>query len=380
MTVLDVDVVVVGAGFAGLMAADRLSRIGYSVAIADQAQRTLAGTSSRNEGWLHAGTYHSLSVADEGEAVAVAQRCRYGWQEIQRRYPECVEVEPLRAVAIVHEHDRDRALARWGAAGVGHTELRGAALEALRADITLDGEDAFEVDDIGINTRILASGLIAELRARGTHIILGARISGTVDGAMQIATADGTRSVSYRYIVCAAGYGLPQACDDLGLPPVTLRYWRSHLVSLPRLAARSVFGVAPDQAAMINHDAWSIVGLNEDAVVVEEPTFAVHDGVASRLLDRIRSRFRTVDLDAARVTACVKVDYAPDPGQPRSLNVRTIPLATDVLALLPGKMTESPYSANAVAARVFQTLGQPEVTRRPIDDYDIETELETLSA
>jgi glycine/D-amino acid oxidase-like deaminating enzyme len=107
------DVIIIGAGFAGLMCADRLSRLGFSTVVVDRAPQTLAGTSSRNEGWLHAGTYHAQSIADPTEAIAVARRCRYGWNEIRRRFPECVEPEPHQAVAIVPADRVEPAVGRW---------------------------------------------------------------------------------------------------------------------------------------------------------------------------------------------------------------------------------------------------------------------------
>ncbi len=367
------DVIVIGAGFAGLMAADRLSRMGYSVLIVDHAPKALAGASSRNEGWLHAGTYHSVSVRDEAEAIAVARRCRYGWAEIQRRFPECVELESSRSVAIVPEHDHPTTEHRWRSAGVGFSELPARAVRELRSEVHLSSEElAFEVDDVGINTRILASSLTAELVSRSVRFMLEARVRGRTGQALDVVGRNGVEQVRYRYIVCAAGYGLGSACADLDLPPVELRYWRSHLVSLPRLSRRSVFSTAAGEAAMINHGAWSIVGLNEDATIVAEPCFEVDDGVAERLIERVEYRFRTADRAATRKTACIKVDYAQEVSAARSVNVRTIPLAPDVLALLPGKMTESPFSANAVAAAVFEALGNASITERPIDAEDVQ--------
>lgn len=367
------DVIVIGAGFAGLMAADRLSRMGYSVLIVDHAPKALAGTSSRNEGWLHAGTYHALSVRDETEAIAVARRCRYGWAEIQRRFPECVELDPSRSVAIVPERARPLTEHRWRSAGVGFSEMPAPAVQELRSEVRLSSEEvAFEVDDVGINTRILASSLTAELVSRGARFRLSARVRGRQGDAIDLITADGVERVHYRYIVCAAGYGLGAACADLDLAPVELRYWRSHLVSLPRLSARSVFSTEAGEAAMINHGEWSIVGLNEDATIVAEPIFEVDGAVAERLVERVEHRFKNVHRSTIRKTACIKVDYAPEVGAARSLNVRTIPLAPNVLALLPGKMTESPFSANAVAAAVFQALGNSSVTERPIDAFGVQ--------
>ena len=366
------DVVVVGAGFAGLMCADRLSRLGYTVTIVEKAPAALAGTSSRNEGWLHAGTYHALSVRDRREAAAVAKRCRFGWEEIQRRFSECVEAEKGKAIAILPEAQLAESLSRWEEARVGHARLSGSQYGQLTEHVRVGADEAaFAVDDLGINTRMLAASLLAELRNRGVRILLGARILGRSDDRLHVATADEAFDLTHRFIVCAAGFETERACADLEIPPVQVRLWRSHLVTAPKVAPVSVFGVAPQQAAMINHGAWSIIGFNEDATVVDRPTFDVDPVIADRLEEAVRWRFPKADLSAAKRTACVKVDYAVHENSVRSLNVRMLPVLDNAVVVLPGKMTEAPYSANVVASHVFEMLGQGSVTARPIDTYEL---------
>ncbi|MEU8998351.1 FAD-dependent oxidoreductase [Streptomyces caniferus] len=371
-SVMSCDIVVVGAGFAGLLCADRLSRLGYQVTIVEKAPATLAGTSSRNEGWLHAGTYHALSVRDRREAVAVAKRCRFGWEEIQRRFPECVEVEKDKAVAILPEAQLTESLSRWDEARVGHSRLSAAQCERMADHVRIGSDEAaFAVDDLGINTRMLAASLIAELRTRGVRILLDAQILGRTSDRLQIKTAHGTFDLTHRFIVCAAGFETERACSDLDIPPVQVRLWRSHLVTLPKVAPVSVFGVAPQQAAMINHGGWSIIGFNEDATVVDSPTFDVDSAIANRLEEAVRWRFPMADMRSTKRTACVKVDYATDENSARSLNIRMLPVLDNAVVVLPGKMTEAPYSANVVASHVFTMLGQGSVTARPIDNYEL---------
>jgi glycine/D-amino acid oxidase-like deaminating enzyme len=362
-----VDVLIVGAGFAGLMCADRLSRLGYDVLLLDSGAQMLAGTSSRNEGWLHAGTYHAQSIDNRAEAMAVARRCRYGWEEVRRRFPECVENEPRPTIVVVPDSRADEARDRWEEAGVGHHRVAvptGGVVDGVRVG---PDEVAFACDDVGINSRMLGASLAASLRTRGVRFALGARIVGRSNGTAQVQTAQGVQSVHHSFVVVAAGFGMEAACRDLELSTAPVRLWRSHLVTLPRVASRSAFSIAPDHASMINHGDWSIIGLNEDAEVVPRPTFDVDPEVAGRLARRVRERFPDADLSAASFTACVKVDHAPRPDAPRSLNVRMVDLDEDAVALLPGKMTEAPVSANVVATRVFEALDHDGMTSRPVD-------------
>ncbi|WP_328789406.1 hypothetical protein [Streptomyces sp. NBC_00273] len=167
---------------------------------------------------------------------------------------------------------------------------------------------------------------------------------------------------------------MERACKELELPAVQVRFWRSHLVTVPKVAPVSVFGIAPQQAAMINRDQWSIVGFNEDATIVDAPTFEVDAEVADRLDEAVRWRFPQADMTRSQRTACVKVDYTEHTGSARSLNIRMLPLGESAVVVLPGKMTEAPYSANVVASHVFSVLGQRNVTRRPMDSYDLITQ------
>lgn len=128
----DFDVAVIGGGFAGLLVADRLSTLGYRVAVCEQSPRLLAGTSSRNEGWLHAGTYHATSISDEAEAVAVAKRCLMGWREYRARFPHAVETASHPAVAVVPEVRVAEVEQRWELAGVAFNRLSNSAVSPVK--------------------------------------------------------------------------------------------------------------------------------------------------------------------------------------------------------------------------------------------------------
>jgi glycine/D-amino acid oxidase-like deaminating enzyme len=231
------------------------------------------------------------------------------------------------------------------------------------------GEDeaVFQVDDVGINSRMLGASLELELQLRHVRFLLDARIEGCDAGVLRLDQHGSTVEVRHKFLINATGYGLNQASRELGLPETPVRFWRSHLVILPRLAPRSVFSIAADHAAMINHGEWSIVGLNEDAQIVPGPTFEVDPQLAKHHADRVQERFPRADFSTAQHTACVKVDYARSVDAVRSLNVRVLDLADRALAVLPGKMTEAPFSANAVAAQVFAALGNEGVSLRPVD-------------
>jgi hypothetical protein len=342
-------------------------RLGYRVAVIDKAPEILAGTSSRNEGWLHAGTYHAASIADRSQARVVASRCQYGWNQIRREYPECVEEEPEPTFAIVREASKPDVLGRWEECSVEHRPARQSEISRLADDVSFEpDETAYAVGDIGINVRILAARLTASIREGGGEFFLGATVRACGPGALKLTGAEADQ-VCYRLLICSTGYATVSACAELGVPAPNIRLWRSHLITAPRLAPASVFAVAPLEAAMINHGDWSVVGLNEDASIVPEPVFDADPDVVAQLTTALLRRFPSVDRSALEAMACVKVDVLDAPQAVRSLNVRISWLTESVMSVLPGKMTETPYTADKVASLAFERLDTPRVRHRPID-------------
>ncbi|MFF9011055.1 NAD(P)/FAD-dependent oxidoreductase [Streptomyces goshikiensis] len=361
------DVAILGAGFAGLMCARKLTRLGYRVAVIEPLTEVLGGASSRNEGWLHAGTYHALSIGDRDQARQVAERCRYGWEQIRRDFPEALEPEGHAAIAIVSEDRVAESARRWDSAGVGYRPASARDLKVVVGDVAIGpNERPFLVDDLGLDVRVLAARLGHEIRAAGGVILTGHRPTALGESSVQL-TGGPTRTLHFRTLLLATGYATSKVCGELGLEPPAIRLWRSHLIALPRLTGPSVFSVAGGHAAMINHGPWSIAGLNEDAEIVPEPTFEPNPEVARRLVEAVVARFPRADISAAHVTACVKVDVIEAPNAARSLNIRVGELAQDVLYVLPGKMTEAPFTADVVAREIVGRLGMPGVCDRPID-------------
>ncbi|MGO4341257.1 NAD(P)/FAD-dependent oxidoreductase [Pedococcus sp. 2YAF34] len=366
---LDCDVVVLGAGIAGLLSARRLVGMGYRVVVVDPAEQVMSGASSRNEGWLHAGTYHSMSIGDPVQAAVVAKRCIYGWEQLHRDFPECIEPEARPTLAIVREDQAERALQRWGAAGVGHRELDPSLRREFDEDVvTTDSERVFEVRDRSVNVRILGARLVNELLRAGATLLLGARPRRGEDGAIVL---DGTHglTVRHRLLVLATGFATGAVCRELGLAGPEIRLWQSHLAIMPRLSPMSVFSVAPREAAMANHGDWSVVGLNEDAYLVPEPTFVPRADGTDNLLRAIAERFRRSAPEQAKVTSCVKVDVRQQGDDARSLNIQVEWLDDTTLCVLPGKMTEAPFAADYVSHQVFARLHTDVVTRRPLEAH-----------
>jgi L-2-hydroxyglutarate oxidase LhgO len=68
-TEIKTDISIVGAGVTGLMLTNKLTDLGYRVALVDRQSCAAGGPSTKNEGWLHKGTYHATSIANEDQSV-----------------------------------------------------------------------------------------------------------------------------------------------------------------------------------------------------------------------------------------------------------------------------------------------------------------------
>ena len=363
------DVVVAGAGLAGLAIALRLRSQGHSVCVVEKGGRIGLGSSTQNEGWLHAGTFHATSVRDPVEAVRIAQRCIQGHERISKYAPECVEPEDTPSLAIVHDGELEHALERWDRASVAVSRASRSEREAIDADVRLAADEhVFRVADVGINTRMLFSRYLQDLAALHVPVLLDTRVAGWTGTTLELVQGDHEISLGCDHVVVAAGYGSAAALDELGLPGVGFRYWLSHLCVTPRLSRSAVFSIAAGEAAMMTHGEISITGLNQDATLVDEPRFMPTEEGRAALLRALSARFRHVPAAAdVLVTACTKVDFALEASSSRSLNISVTEAAPNVTVALPGKMTETPCVADEVARKVFGALGNAYIALRPMD-------------
>src|SRR6185436_11411461 len=85
------DVAIIGAGALGLITGALSVKNGFKTVIIEESPTLASGPSTKNEGWLHAGTYHANSIANESEALAVARRCLEGYTWVLNNYPHVVE-------------------------------------------------------------------------------------------------------------------------------------------------------------------------------------------------------------------------------------------------------------------------------------------------
>lgn len=372
------DTIIIGAGVAGLLLASTLAEYRKRVLVVDSAARFATGASTKNEGWLHNGTYHAQSITNLADAMQVARRCKYGHAWIRGFAPEAIEDLDVPVLALTTGADStERALERWRLAEVAHIEVGRRHLPELDPALDLTHvHRAFRVADASLNTRILYQKLIAKAEMFGAQMLRG--VTYTIDANAReftAATADGAlRRATAATVVFACGYGIAAAVQAHIGVTLPMRYWKSHLLVGPRICEVGAFFIEPREAGAMHHGDRTVIGLNEDAVLRDTPDWRPEPDRCAQIARAVERLVIGRGLTFEPV-ACVKVDMggARDPAalappNPRSLNTFVDEPLPGYFVLLPGKMSESPYIVHQLAQRLIERTDDGRVARRPLDD------------
>lgn len=366
------DVILVGGGITGLMAAQKLSDLGLRVALIERQTTFASGPSTRNEGWLHRGTYHASSIHDRTTAVQVARRCIYGHKQLRRFAPEAVEDADVLPLALLRDRERlSEVVSRWDEANVHYRPVSRAEAEKTVPDAPFDGvAGIFQVSDVSLNTRILYRKLLVLAQKSGCDFYLGAEIKSIEDRSVIIKNiSEDILVMNAKKIVYSSGVGAKDIFKKYHGIDLPIRYWKSHLVITKRLANPGIFYLDPQEAAMMHHGDVSIVGFNEDALLSSEASYDVIPGRAENLRQGIRRMFPLWNHKQGMNVACVKVDYVTDLDNARSLNIAINEPVPGHVLVLPGKMTEAPYLTDVLTSYLHDDLDNYDIALRPCDRF-----------
>ena len=389
---LKVDVGVVGGGVVGLFMVNKLTDLGLSVAVIERSGRLASEASTRNEGWGHRGTYHAAAIEDRRIALQVAKQTSEGYKQIVRFAPEVVEDPEAPALALLRNEQRiDEVKSRWDEAGIPYQEICCACLKRTESRVkTRDIAAAFEVKDVSLNTRRLFEKLRDHAQERGARFFTQTEVDYFKDYAARLSgPACSPKWLEARLYIHASGWGMKEFFRSKLSIELPLRFWKSHLLDLPRVNKHSIFCLDPGEATLMHHGEWSIAGSNADQVNVLEPLPDVNEAAIENLKQALQRLIEDVDLAEARARACIKVDS--DPGivdmckggyaRPQLSIAFGEPIPGHIW-MLPGKMTEAPYVADIVTEEVCNRLGargcnlsdkrpmiRTAVAPRPIDTY-----------
>lgn len=169
--------------------------------------------------------------------------------------------------------------------------------------------------------------------------------------------------------VYTAGYRMKDLFRSQHAVEIPFRYWKSHLLVLPRINQHGVFYVDPHYPAMMHHAAVTIVGMNEDAVQIEVVDGSVMLEKITAMREALKRMFRHIRLDGYQAMSCIKVDVDSTSTPIRSLDVNYGEPIPNHFWLLPGKMTEAPFATDYMTRLVCGRIDDGHIALRPCDTY-----------
>lgn len=384
------DVTVVGGGVAGLWTAKELIDQGYGVQVVEKSDELASGATTRNEGWLHAGAYHSVAIYNERDAEMVTERTRYGHDAIVNFAPESIEHSATYAFTATDELAQS-ATERWQKFGINYREVSPQQFEEDGIDTTRV-RAAFEVDDKSVNSRTMCRKLAKYILENGGSISTNADFMPHDSTTASMVIDGDNRALHSDAFVIAAGVGTKGVVEEVTGTPFPMRYFKSHLLVAPRLTRDNYFYVDPMEAGIMSHGNASIIGINREAIEADVPNYEVI-GATEQLvfsaLTRMLPQASKYSFDTGEIlsVACIKADVADDDIVRQAdsshvlqdLNIKAFEVAENYICAVPGKMTESPALARAVVGLIegggeksLRVIGDdaniiPNIRERPAD-------------
>lgn len=350
------DITIIGAGAAGLMTATFLTEKGYQVGIVEKSDSVCNGPSIRNEGWLHAGTYHSTSIKDKDKALEVANRCKYGFKTISKMAPESIEEKDMESYAVFKDEEyAEYAKQRWSDAQILFRSILLREFIKKCPEINMEPiKQVYRVNDLSINTPKLYRNLVNRIQRENGDFYLQSILE--VDQNQQAwirSLKSGERNpLNSQLVINTTGYGMSQFLEQYFGEEFFMRFWKSHLIIYPSLGKHNVFYLEPGEAAAFHHGRVTMVGQHEDATVIESSNFDPIKEKAEKVRQATGNLYLNSKGSPFLDTACLKPDLSSNSSEARSLGVEVHEPQQGYLFALPGKMTESPFLANQLVQMV----------------------------
>lgn len=384
MSVFQADVTIVGSGIAGLWSAKELIDRGFTVNIVEKSKTLADGATTKNEGWLHAGTYHSVAIEKEDEIESVVTNTRLSHEEIIRFAPEAIDHERTFAVTLSDELAQ-KATRRWKRTGVGFQEISKETLPDASVINTKRLSSAFSVDDKSINSYILCQKLARYIYEHGGNFFLGATFIPENNNSATIIQGTNRHTLQSEQFIVTAGVGLKGLVESITGEELPMRFFKAHLLVMPRITTDNYFHLEVGEAGFMNHGDTSIVGIHRDGIELPMPENTINQE-KKELIYHAMTRFLpamsgyAINSSSIMAVTCSKPDVTGRFGETQSLDVSIFKPAPNYICALPGKMTMAPHLAKRLADTLFSSDNQiieqsrhdtlpAEVTLRPADHW-----------
>lgn len=367
------DDIVIGTGIAGLEAARQLQGVGRSVCVIESAAEIGTGATTHNEGWLHAGTYHSAAIVDRSEAIKVGRLCKYGFDRILENYPKAIHTTDANTYAILRDvRAVDETTSRWGEADVNFSPADIHAILGRNPELNLTGnEQAFRVSDLAINTPVLMKLIYREIQRQNHRspiaFAMGASIV-AIDPILHSVQAihnGEVRNFRADHIIYAAGVGNRELAARFLDSPNLIRLFRGHIVIMPKLTSDQFVVLDKGSPTWMNHGRYSVVGMTRmsEEVVIED--YTVNRDTADNIMASVQSMILK-PVEAHMTYACLKPTITD--GQFQSLAPCLLEPEKGNFLLLPGKMTEAPVICEALLDKILDQQLDVPIAIRPVDE------------
>jgi glycine/D-amino acid oxidase-like deaminating enzyme len=354
------DVTIVGGGIAGLWSAKEMIDRDLKVSVIESAETLATGPTTRNEGWLHAGTYHAAAIEQSrSAALSVATKIRLGHDAILNFAPEAIDHDTTFAL-LGSEDMAERALSRWDEANIPYRLVRKSTFDN-HDEIDVDrAREIAEVEDKSINTRILCAKLAAYVLDTGNDIVMNARFTPVDDTSAELTVDDQTYTIHSDQFLITAGNGTEDILKQISDDEYRIRYFKSHLMIFPRITRDNYFYVDGGETGFMNHGTASIAGLNRDSIELPEPDYSPVPEKSQLLRDALKrivpatAQFKLGTTQIESV-ACVKPDVRRNDSTGPDLDENIFKISDTYTVALPGKMTQAPHMASKLVEQLYGT-------------------------
>ncbi|HXR50002.1 MAG TPA: FAD-dependent oxidoreductase, partial [Verrucomicrobiae bacterium] len=308
---LNLDAIVIGSGIQGLLLAKRLVDYGQTVAILERASTIAKGSSSKNHGWLHQGTTHSLSAKDTAQAEMIARQLQYGHAFYKSYAPECFDEPILNSYAVTNDANRaEYARRRWQHSNVPFKELSAEEFFRLEPDINRSAVSYFfQVADSRINNRLLFSKLLTELTAKKALILTEANYEYLHDYELLVMAKQGEYTLNAPLFFYATGTGTEAAHQKLMHTSLGVECFKSQLLFMPKVSRHSVIDIDYSSPIIVNHGELSAVNRSHDDVVSDGTEPVVDEQEVERALSSLAALYpnaKKLRREQITAVACLK--------------------------------------------------------------------------
>lgn len=365
------DDIVIGSGITGLEIARLLQNEGRRVCVIERESNVGAGATTRNEGWLHAGTYHSAAIVNRHDAINVGRYCIEGFNRIINRYPIAISKTNASTYALLKDGNRQGdVMERWNDAKVDFKEVDLTEVLKANPEICLDTiHSSYKVKDVAINTSMLLRQMHTEIFGNSkprVEFLLPAQILSIdpYEHEVELRYKGCVRCFRAENIIYAAGAGNKELVEKYLNMSEQIRLFRGHILIARKLSQDNFIVLDKGCPTWMNHGDFSIIGMTRMSEEVIREGYEINAKTALRIREKLQGMIKG-PIEIIKTYSCLKPTITD--GVYQSLSPIYFEPEVGNFVVLPGKMTEAPVVCESLLKRILKFKHHNKVAKRPID-------------